>query len=145
MVERIDEGVKMLEDTIPRLNEEDIVARVHYEGPLESAKVSVSYQGIRPFRKKEYRDYKIDLGWLIHKSYRGKVDKTGYYGIRAMFRTGNKDADNVLKPLMDCAKGIVWKDDRQVKEAYVRVEDRLGRPQELEAVIYKLTTGGKDD
>lgn len=134
----------MFEGPIPRVREKDIVARVHYEGPLESAKITVSYRGIRPFRKREYRDYKIDIAWLIHKSYGGKVDKEGRYGIRARFRTGNKDAENLLKPIMDAAKDIVYKDDRQVKEVYVMVEDRLGRPQDMEAVIYKLRDGGED-
>lgn len=43
----------------------------------------------------------------------------GNLGVKATFYGNGKfDVDNALKALLDAGTGILWKDDRQIKEIY---------------------------
>ena len=69
----------------------------------------------------EYKGYVEELRWLILNEIKEKQDEREViYGIRCRFflpagvKTG--DIDNLTKPIMDAATGLVWHDDSQVWE-----------------------------
>lgn len=61
-------------------------------------------------------------------------------GVQFYFETywDSKDADNLAKLPMDCFRSVIWSDDRQIKELYVRVNP-IGRGQAfMQMAVYLL-------
>lgn len=61
-------------------------------------------------------------------------------GVQFYFETyyDSKDVDNLAKLPMDCFRKVIWNDDRQIKELYVRVNP-IGRGQAfMQMAVYLL-------
>lgn len=75
----------------------------------------------------QYLDWKEEAGWRI-KAEVGQPLLDGPLGFTVEVYAKGKlagDASNYLKSLEDAANGLLWHDDRQIKQALVRlIEDR---------------------
>lgn len=106
---------------LPKIGRQRKIVSVVYNGLPISA--SVGYSGNRFFRSQDYTKYRNDLSWLIKDKLGGEWDTHRYsFGIRIRFYIkGNRkiDIDNLIKPVLDAATGLIWADDSQVIELYV--------------------------
>lgn len=81
------------------------------------------------FTPKATRDAEAVIGMLARAQMRGTAPAEGPVGVAAEFYCGTrhrKDADNMLKTLTDAMNNIVYKDDWQIEEVFVRVHRGVG-------------------
>jgi Holliday junction resolvase RusA-like endonuclease len=103
---------------------------------LEGQPVSVNqmYRG-RRFLTPEGRSIKLAYAAQARRQYRGAVlTEPLRVDMHVYFPTRNRsDLDNVIKGIWDSLTGILWKDDRQVRElhAYKRCDPENPRAELL--------------
>jgi Holliday junction resolvase RusA-like endonuclease len=73
---------------------------------------------------------------------RAKYDAVNRFGVIFLFATNvwDTDLDNYTKLVFDAVKKFVWKDDRQVDEAYIRCARGVNIPARSELTFYTLET-----
>lgn len=79
------------------------------------------------------------IAWDFKASFPGTpLDLIHFYGARLRFFTNKpaKDPDNLQKTVFDALKGVLWKDDRQVREVYCVVVPNH-RPR-TEILLYRV-------
>lgn len=71
-----------------------------------------------PRRTKQAED---TVGWTLRSLWRGPADADSLFMLTLWFHVSaiKADIDNLLKLVMDSGNGIVWADDRQVREVHV--------------------------
>lgn len=64
-------------------------------------------------------------------------------GVQLFFQTSydSKDKDNMEKLVNDAFNGVIWADDRQIKEGYQRVNVTSKSPAFTQLVVYLLDYG----
>lgn len=67
-----------------------------------------------------YRNFKSELGYKAKISYKGPILTQDVCLYIKLYYPRTIDIDSVLKPTMDALNGIIWKDDKQVTELFVR-------------------------
>lgn len=93
---------------------------------------------VRAALTKEAEQFKWDAGWLAKAA--GCAEPTACdfaVSIEAYRPRRVGDADNLLKLTLDAMNGIVWEDDRQVKELHVYLRDDRKNPR-LEVTIEEV-------
>lgn len=121
----------------------NIVCSIKYDGDLVPATLKCGKGSM--FRSPQYKAFREIIGWL-YKAVCAECRNDRLFKIEINMRqncTGNKrrfyrgDIDNITKPIMDSATGIVWADDGQVVELHVKL-DRSAFDSGFDATIYDL-------
>jgi len=97
--------------------------------------VNKMYRG-RRFLSKEGKATKSAIAWEIVSQ--GKIDPLeGTLALNIIFYVANNraDIDNMLKALLDCMTGIIYKDDSQITELHVFKELDKENPRTLIQVL----------
>lgn len=91
------------------------------------------------FRRRSYNPSfraQVAIRWAIKAAYpRLKPDTFRDFSVRLIFFCGDyyaknrKDGDNMEKLILDSMKGIVWRDDIQVRECFWRIYPSSGKPR----------------
>jgi Holliday junction resolvase RusA-like endonuclease len=87
-------------------------------------------------------DYKVNrdsTAMLMLSARKRKVPCAGLVRLEALFVRGNrrrKDADNLLKLLMDAGNGVLWEDDSQIVEGTWLIT--FGQPPRTEFKAWSL-------
>lgn len=102
-----------------------LVASITYDGdPVAAHKEVRRHGGYRVYNKSAYTAYRDSLAWLFKDQIGANDPYPSRFAVtaRISLRSRRKiDLDNLLKPIIDAATGIVWVDDRQVDEIHAFV------------------------
>mgnify|MGYP001579327015 CR=1 FL=1 len=100
---------------------------VRYQGQPIPASLHTGRE--RGYRTEAYREYVRALALLIREQAGPPdPDQTGLYEVTIKLTSPKGDIDNLTKPVLDAAKGIIWKDDSQVAHLDVWLF-RTGEPR----------------
>jgi Holliday junction resolvase RusA-like endonuclease len=79
---------------------------------------------------KKQKQAEAEIGRLLQAKYIVPTLHAGPVSLYMRFYTGNagKDWDNMAKLVCDALNGVLWKDDRQVIFAQVKVRPAHGKP-----------------
>lgn len=127
---------------ITNLEKGQLVCKFKWIGNIETAKLGVV--GKRIYRDKGYRvfvdklhssmiknvliDYLPIVGWFFKVSIKFQLNS----GIAFL----NRDIDNMVKPVLDAATGLIWRDDRYVTSLVAVKEEKMdGGKDEIEIKI----------
>ena len=86
--------------------------------PVSKARPRFTRSG-HVYTPKKTSDYEEYLGWRFKEVIKDAPDGDSLFGIRIVFCIKNRkriDIDNLAKAVLDAANGIIWEDDRQVRE-----------------------------
>ena len=120
------------------------ICRIDYKGELVPA--AVRYGKGSFYRTKDYREAREALGWHYKAACHGECrDDRLYKVVVEIFEPGAKnrlkwrraDIDNYIKPILDSATGIIWKDDVQVTELKVSLH-RDADSLQTKIVVYDI-------
>jgi Holliday junction resolvase RusA-like endonuclease len=92
----------------------------------------------RVYTPAETRAYEDRVGWLLRAAHVPCAD--GELGVRAVFHLGSgaePDVDNLAKALLDAGNGVLWRDDKQVKQLLAEIAP--GGPPRIRLTVYRLT------
>lgn len=81
------------------------------------------------FTPKATRDAESRIAWQARQAMRDRAPVEGRVGVAVEFYCGTrhrKDADNMLKTLTDAMNKLVYADDWQIEEVFVRVVRGVG-------------------
>jgi crossover junction endodeoxyribonuclease RusA len=84
----------------------------------------------RTYTPKETVNAELVIATLAKNKVRGRPPATGIVGLALEFYCATKDrkdADNLAKTVMDALNKVVYVDDRQIEELFVRVHRGVGR------------------
>lgn len=84
----------------------------------EALSVNSMYRG-RRFLTKEAKGMKESMAWEMKSQMKGKILE-GDVAVNIIFylKNNRNDLDNLLKGFLDCMTGIIYVDDRQIKEIH---------------------------
>lgn len=120
------------------------VCEIKYDGDLVPATLGQG-KGVM-FRNPQYKAFREVVSWLYKSNYAGECRNDRLYKVEIRMEqntTGNRrrfyrgDIDNLTKPILDSATGIIWKDDSQVAELHIKL-DREGKTPGFKATIYEV-------
>lgn len=101
-------------------------------------------RGARTFDDPENAKAKAELIEKFEWAYPGfrPIEKRRL-GVQLFFQTSydSKDKDNMEKLVNDAFNGVIWADDRQIKEGYQRVNVTDRDPAFTQIVVYLLDWG----
>lgn len=108
-----------------RLAKKDIVAQLRIQGePLPKARPRFDSRRKRVYNPTTNQAYQDALGWQLKVALGGIPDRDSLFGLRVIFQRKDRhriDVDNLVKTVLDGATGVVWGDDRQVREIIARL------------------------
>lgn len=87
--------------------------------PKQSFKVGGSNGGYTPADVKTWQD---SIGYVVGSFYRDEL-WTGDVAVSLSFYLPDhrrRDADNLSKAVLDALNGVIWKDDTQVQQLFIR-------------------------
>ena len=91
--------------------------------------INQMYQG-RRFLTKDGKAAKEAMAWEIKSQFRGEsLSDNVSVNVVFYFKDNRKDIDNCLKALLDSITGLIWKDDRQIRELHVVKEIDKDNPR----------------
>ena len=124
---------------LPRVGKQRRVVNICFEGKPVSA--SVGFSGNKLYRSQDYTAYRDALAWLIKEKIGGEWDTRRYsFGVRVRFFLAGMrkiDIDNLVKPVLDAATGLIWADDSQVIELYA-VKLMKQKESKIEFLVYHI-------
>lgn len=97
-----------------------------------------------PARSAGYADRVAGEAWIARKNYERRVGMKGpwptegsYSVVIEAYLAGRygMDTDNLAKQVLDACQGILWENDRQVRELIVRLERAEQRDQRLDVSV----------
>lgn len=95
---------------------------IEYNGNLVGNNKRYAYRG-KKILSEEYKAFKDSLGWLF-KANKPILDDTNLFSVIIEYNSRH-DIDALLKAILDSAEGIVYSNDKQVDNLYVRKNKEL--------------------
>ena len=132
--------------TMQKKAQKRLVCEIHHEGEVCSATLRrAKYHLYRPANYKSYREF---LGWLFKSAYDGELNdgrlyrvdiEIFHYSTQHIRGQHKGDIDNLTKPILDSATGIIWKDDSQVGELHVKLyRERSAETSSVTVKVYDI-------
>lgn len=122
-----------------------VIARFTIEGePVSKARARFTKQGstTQAYTPEKTRTAEEVVGWQFRRVARAhKPDSTQAYGVVALFFCGTRqrrDADNMLKLILDGLNGVAWADDSQVTEVSAKKTLSIPENARTEVLVYHV-------
>lgn len=122
------------------MNENFVVSFTVPGEPVSKARPRHSRNG-HTYTPKATLDAEAKVAWWFKNAVEWwLVDDEAHFGVFASFIAGTRrrrDADNMIKLVLDALNHVAWKDDFQVKEIVARIGYEKANPR-TEVIIYRL-------
>jgi Holliday junction resolvase RusA-like endonuclease len=120
------------------IGQRELVASVVYAGKPVAARLGVrTVKGGRVYRNADYVAYQDAIYWLMREELGHFWNVSRYkFALEVKFAVARRkiDLDNLLVPVLNAGKGVIWEDDSQVVE--IHAFKKMSRIPQVKIAVY---------